>query len=327
MSSSGVGDPGRGSWYPTGGGDIWVSKVVREHPALSRIALGAYAAQTVTSETPEMKRVRRNEMTGITIFYGQTDSAALALPQGVGEMFGYRLGSAAGVRVPRVTLTTDPPEDFTRHHVKQVPGGWMLSERVPASLPVYFLSKQVATSAMSESPEYGFRKMFKEAFDKRCPLGRDAYADFPQSVPEAALRASRWDSPERLKHYAYRALLGCTYPHSSNVLVTTDGELWLIDHEKICVDTEGDDLALLLRVIADSEAAIEVCRQVARGITPEAIEQVLADIRECFWRGRKRYARYYDPINAAGYFVDRLNRWNELFSERGQAHASFQTAD
>lgn len=294
----------------------------REHPALSRIALGVYASQTAGRESYECKRARRKQRTGMILSYDKTDAAPLAIPAGVGETFGYRLAESAGVRVPRVQLQTDEPDDFTEHHVKKVPGGWMLSERIPASIPVYYLSDLVSTSAISDQPESAFRSMFKEAFDKRCPLGREAYADFPENAPEAALVASRWDSDERLRHYAYRALLGCSYAHSSNVLVTTSGQLWLIDFEKTCCDTEGDDIALLLRVVADSEAAIEVCRRVAQGITPEAIKQALSDIPAWFWRGRRRYARYDDPESAARYFVDRLTRWNELFAERTVAIAS-----
>lgn len=259
--------------------------------------------------------------------YDKTDASPLAIPRGIGEMFGYRLAESAGVRVPRVTLTADEPGDFTKHHVKRVPGGWMLSERVPDSIPVYYLGDVVSTSAISDQPEHAFRSMFKEAFDKRCPLGREAYPDFPSDPPEASLDAARWNSTERLAHYAYRALLGCTYPHSSNALVDTDGRLWLIDHEKCCLSNEGDDLALLMRGIADSPEAIDVCRQVAEGITVETIERSLNGIPDNFWRpasSRKGdLTRFDNPESAAGYFIGRLNRWNELFSEeRRLANAS-----
>lgn len=306
------------------------SPLKREHPALSRSALGFYAAQTAIQESYDCRKARRKNMSRMLVFYQQTDRARLAISEGVGEMFGYRLAEVAGVRVPRVTLTTNEPSEaeFKSNHVKSVPGGWMLSERVPASIPIYYLRGSVRTSALSEHPEAeeSFRPMFKAAFDKRCPLGREAYADFPSEPPQEALDAARWDSEQRLRHYAYRALLGCTYPHSSNVLVNTSGRLWLIDHEKCCVSTEGDDSALLLEMIADSPQALAVCRRVAREITPEAIERSLDGIPDNFWRpgsGRKRYARRDNPEGAARYFIDRLNRWNELFNEeRRMANAS-----
>jgi integrase len=49
---------------------------LREHPALSRIALGVYAAQTANPESYECKRARRKERTGMILSYDKTDAAA-----------------------------------------------------------------------------------------------------------------------------------------------------------------------------------------------------------------------------------------------------------
>lgn len=288
----------------------------REHPGLSRTMLGSYAEETGQRNYECDYRRRKNE-TQMIINLKKTDPGGLVIPEGVGEMFGYRLAEFAGVRVPRVTLTTDEPTDFKSHHVKPVPGGWMLSRRVPASLPIYYLSEQ-----MAYGKEYQFRQMFEGLFDKRCPLGREAYPDFPSEPPQAVLDAAKWNSEERLAHYAYRSLLGCTYPHNSNVLVDTSGRLHLIDHEKICLSTEGDDIALLSGMIADSPQAVAVCRRVAQDITPEVVERSLDGIPDNFWRPEawaKKIWVYDNPKDAAGYFVYRLNRWKELFSEKSEA--------
>ena len=298
----------------------------KEHPGLSRSALGVYAKQTARQESYECARARRKNVSAMLLLYEQTDVSPLAVPAGVGELFGYRLAEFAGVRVPRVTLVENEPTaaEFQNNHVKPVPGGWMLSERVLGSIPVYYLSKLIRTSAVTDQPESTFRRMFKDLFDKRCPLGREAYADFPNDPPQVALDAAKWNSEGRLPHYAYRSLLGCTYPHSSNVLVDTAGRLWLIDHEKLCLSAEGDDIQLLWQVISDSLAALAVCRRIAQGITFEAIECSLDGIPERFWRpvsGRERYASNDNQESAARYFADRLGRWNELFKERKVASA------
>ncbi|MEK6322192.1 MAG: hypothetical protein AABN33_10960 [Acidobacteriota bacterium] len=289
-----------------------------EHPALSRTMLGKYAEETASPRSYKCDYRRRKNETQLTIHFKETVSRALAIPAGVGEMFGYRLAGFAGVRVPRVTLTTDEPSemDCKTNYVKPVTGGWMLSERVPVSLPIYYLPGQTTFGV----EEWAFRKTFKNLFDKRCPLGREAYADFPSEPPQASLDVVKWDSEQRLRLYAYRSLLCCTYPHASNVLVDTSGRLHLIDHEKCCLPTEGDDIELLSGMIADSPQAITVCKQVAQGITPQAIEQSLDGIPDNFWRPETgRWALYDNPRDAAGYFGDRLNHWKGFFSEKREA--------
>src|SRR5437762_3233344 len=101
-----------GIGYQVGGVLVDLVQSPREHPALSRSALGFYAAQTAIKETYDCRKARRANMSRMLVFYQKTDRARLAIPEGVGEMFGYRLAEFAGVRVPRVILTSDEPGDI-----------------------------------------------------------------------------------------------------------------------------------------------------------------------------------------------------------------------
>jgi hypothetical protein len=154
----------------------------REHPALSRLALGTYA-ESCSSGNVEAKIARLENFMAMVPQVKQTEFAPVVIPNGVAEMFGYRLAEFAGVRVPRVSLTTEEPSaaDCLTNYVKPVLGGWMLSERVPRSMPLYYLETQVPTglTAVTSDIEDIFVRVFESLFDKRCPLGPEAYADFP----------------------------------------------------------------------------------------------------------------------------------------------------
>lgn len=293
-----------------------VRNAICEHPQIARSVLGRYAGQTAKRRSGDNTRARlRNGLDGINRL-GLSPGTPLAIPAGVAEIFGYRLGLSLGVKVPRVELKSGQPtdEDCLKYFIKQVPGGHMLSERVPRSIPVYFLGKQCATLPGAIS-EFVFRKIFVELFDKRCPLNRNAYSDFPEVAPAEALASARWDSKQRLMQYVFRAFLHCTYPHTSNAIVDVDGTLWLIDFEKTYISNE-DDITLLYQLVEVSDEVMELCQRVSL-ITPSVIEQAFANIPDRFWAGptgqRKKYGVYVTPESAAEYFTERLTKWQEVF--------------
>jgi hypothetical protein len=305
-----------------------VKKKVCEHPAIARMVLGDYARKTADEFNADSYRARIRNTMGRINKLGLSPGTPLAIPAGVAELFSYRLAESIGVKVPRVLLRWEDAtaEECATHYVKRVPGGYVLSERVPRSIPLYFLRDKAETlpGPMSEKV---FRLTFVELFDKRCPLSREAYSDFPEDPPAPAREAARWDSEQRLMHYIYRAFLHCTYPHTSNALVDIDGNLWLIDFEKTYMVPEGeDDIELLHRMVKDSSEVVGLCQRVS-GIRPLEIERAFADIPSRFWRdatsvrlsARAIYGAYNTPEAATQYFADRLSRWQEVFG-----HAKFQ---
>jgi len=160
----------------------------------------------------------------------------VAMPAGVSELFAYRLGEACGVRVPPVTLTHDQhtDDDCANTFVKAVPGGWAMSKRVPRSIPLYYLKGRCQTlpqevfdaaNKVGAAGEAVLHRSFVELLDKRFPVEREAYNDFPDSPGSRVLAAAERNSPQRILTYAFRALWYFTRPHNSNVMLDSDARL------------------------------------------------------------------------------------------------------
>lgn len=215
---------------------------------------------------------------------GKTKGTPLAIPAGVAELFACRLSSIAGIRVAPVTLTPDEPTDFSKFHAKRVPGGWMLSARIEKSIPLFFLkgASQILPPEDEGMGDAIFRGVFESLFDKRCPLSRESYLDFPVIPPEVSLKAARWDSEQRMMQHAFRSFLWCSHAHSSNALVDTKGRLYLIDHEKTYYARGTKDIAELHEVVNCSDSALRICRKIGEAITPDAIRCAFEDIDRRF---------------------------------------------
>ncbi len=306
-----------------------MAKWIEEHPEYSRNILMELA------QSRGDWGLRQRKAT-CTFIKARRDPLLEGIPRaisgGVGEVFGTRLGNMIGIPCAPVTLSRARPgeEAFITHHVKEIPGGWSMSERIKKAIPLYFLSGQVDTWPKAGGLERVYRTAFERVYNKRCPIGRDSYADFPDQAPRAALEAARWDSPQRLLQYAFRLFLYCSFPHASNALVDVEGKLYLIDFDKMCLagyDVASlEDIELLHEMLADCEPALEACRHVA-SITQAQIVEALSGIEENFWQPRKlarRTApRFSDERAATEYFLKRLTRWKKHFGEKEIDHAEY----
>jgi hypothetical protein len=279
-----------------------------EHPVITTLVLGHAAFDSIDtlSQAAESRHVFRSESDKFARgIYGPWVKR-WALPNGVADLFAHRLAHKCGLRVPEVSLSADEPRDFQNYYVRKVVGGWALSRRVPDSLPIYYLKGQTETVAPAIKVEQMFMRKFQWQLDKRCPVGRAVYADFPEKAPEAALEAARWNSTARLRGHAFRAFLGATYGHTSNCLVDTSGKLWLIDHEKIAYRKGGEDIEALFKIVCESELVMDQCRAISV-LTREDISTALADIPARFW-GKTQ------ADESIEYFCERLDSWQKVFA-------------
>ena len=113
-----------------------------EHPLLTHHILTAAAHQEKgTQDRYFSDMIRKGPLHRIHLSDWEY---VLAVPPGVSELFAYRLADRVSLRVPLVRLETDEPVE-SQDFCKRVPGGWDISERVPASIPVYFLGDACAT--------------------------------------------------------------------------------------------------------------------------------------------------------------------------------------
>ena len=249
----------------------------------------------------------------------------LALPGGVGELFAFRLAEAAGVRVAPVTLSETKPDNFN-DFVKKVHGGWCVSERVQKSIPMFFIKEQAelyptwfdfqktATTEKLCIADFGFllgNLDIRCIINKESPVSRAAYTDFPDLAPKAAIEAAKWDSDERLLTYAFRSFLYATFPHTSNCLVSTDGKLTLIDHEKVLYSL--DDISLLKASVSPIRKTHRVAKALRQmcDITETDIRAALSDIPSRFWKFSGVF--FSDEQKAANYFIKRLDKWRRCF--------------
>jgi hypothetical protein len=230
------------------------------------------------------------------------------------------LSLKCGVRTATVTLTTEEPTDFKNYYVRKVAGGWAMSRRIPEAMPLYYLKSHSADilSPMG-STEAVLNKKFLWALDKRCPVGKEAYSDFPDCPSTEVIEAAAWDSRARLLGHAFRALLYCSYGHISNCLVDTSARLWLIDHEKMVYRKDAGDIEALHAIVSESESVMGICRELCT-ITADDVTDSLAGIPDVFWRGA---ARFTDLQTSAAYFTGRLSAWREHYGkpERMVKHA------
>lgn len=248
----------------------------------------------------------------------------MSLPTAVAETFAYRLSRLAGFNhVPPTKLSATEPTAFD-NFVKERNGVWIVSQRIPKTLPLYFLSKKIATipeykthrihklvSDFTSGIDDWVRESFITALDKRCPVNREHYNDFTKDMESAqVLSAAMWNSPQRLFTYAFSSFLHSTHPHSSNVLVDADGLLWQIDFEKFVFSENATDIAELYGVVKDSEKVMRACREIS-AISEEIIESALAGIEKSYWQSEDSIIR--DQKTAIKYFFHRLRTWKHFF--------------
>ncbi len=258
-----------------------------------------------------------------------------ALPSGIAEVFAQRLAHTTGVRVPKVTLSDTEPVTFGSY-VKRVAGGWITSERVPQSLPVYFLREQCETlppeqflngiemDGDDDDARDTMRLQYLSLIDKRCPHDRAAYHDFPEIATDHALVAARWDSPARLRGHAFRAFLHATYAHSSNYLVDVAGQGWVIDFEKILYRDDCEDIRALRETVNSSPRALKECRRINQ-LSERDIVRGLAGFQKRYWQkpaSGEGGAVLSNEKAATDYFIKRLKVWRECFSTKALSNHS-----
>ena len=286
-----------------------------EHAELTKLILTGVATdglRTMSLKQQAIHLLESRKMIDGT-YYPHGPHVKLAAASGVGELFAYRLSHKCGVHVPEITLTASEPTDFQNFYVRKIPRGWALSKRIPRALPLYYLTDQCEVLPPFHRMELALVKKFERLLDKRCPIGRDAYPDFPTEAPTAALRAAQWNSEQRSLVHCFRALLYCSYGHVSNCLVDVEGKLWSIDHEKLIYTPNTDDIHMLDELIGNHPLR-NLCAQLAAGLTTEDIEQSLSDIPNRFWDTGK----FQQPRTAIEYFSRRLEVWQRTFTERGE---------
>lgn len=252
-----------------------------------------------------------------------SDLESMALPAAVAELFGYRISKQIDIRVAPVEIFKQEPTN-SKDFVKERRGIWILSRRVENSIPIFHLKNALRVPQDLQNPVSknipGLQKNLDDifrcsatlgSFDKSCPIFRLDY-DFPEEyeTDSVVLGAARWNSDERLLTYAFRALFYFSYPHSSNVLVDTEGNLTLIDHEKIIYRADTSDIKELYESVCGSERVMNACRQIS-GLSENAIMDALSDIDEKCWQHEK--AAFKEPIGASDYFIKRLHAWKRYF--------------
>lgn len=309
-----------------------------EHPLLTHHILTAAARQEEgTLEQYFRDMIRKGPLHRIHLSDWEY---VLAVPTGVGELFAYRLADHVGVRVPLVRLEADKPAE-SQDFCKRVPGGWVVSERVPGSIPVYFLGDACATLPYRASFAYELTFVrevydshvylfFEGSINKECVLNHE----FPDDPPMEALMAAQWNSPQRILGHAFRAFLYATHAHTSNCLVDTSGRLWLIDHEKIIYRENEEDIRELYELIYPSDEIMNACRLIS-ALTESDIEEALSDIPERFWdRGAEAEREPHPPAKFANstealiYFAARLRVWQECFGAKVvSSHAQSSLAE
>jgi hypothetical protein len=300
-----------------------------EHPEIIRHVLGVAAAahlKKTEEDTPEKitsinlalaGEVAQHEALKRRGISGMTPNGIFSfrsVPQGVGELFAYRLTQtpamqAAGLRVPEVRLTDEPLG--AGWFSKPVDGGWCNSRRIARTIPIFYLN--------DERPAF-MGEWEHILHHKECPVARSEYGDFPAELEdnERVRSVVHYSSPQRLLQYAFRALLYATYPHNSNALVEVSGDefrLWLIDHDKILMAPErGDDIAGLYSVVQHFGPALDACKQVSQ-ISELDLVDALSDIPAQFWAGTGKvlFGEFQSSRQALPYFVHRLRLWQELF--------------
>jgi hypothetical protein len=304
------------------------SKVPTEHPSRT-IAILAHAAESEYGWGFEQLRQfatfskgcwkRDQEQSRLPL---NKRGSRMAIAAGIAELFAYRLSKAANVRVAPVRLKdwNDEPKP-SQEFIRRVPGGWCVSERVERALPIYYLRGRCEIvhkwSLQLTEWEAAIHTGWRESFDKKCPVDRSDYSDFPDRPSNTVLAAARWNSPERLLGHAYRAFLYASHAHTSNALVDLDANVWLIDHEHILYTPDTADVAGLHTLVKCAPGVMRACRQIS-SITPDDIEKALDDIPISFWDGPtaiKHAGAVFTTRQheAADYFINRLEAWQKCF--------------
>lgn len=325
---------GLGGTFPIGYDPISaLPKAKPEHPFLSAWALRQVA---FPSDKPiNLWEGIRSMQCGFkaTQLMAQTNLGSgvrFAIPQSVAELFANHIGASCGVRVPVVKASFNEPsnEDCRKNFVKLVAGDvWILSQRVPRSIPVYYL-RDVSETLPPQAYEAGkqlaaggesvFNAAFIAALDKRCPVDRSDYKEFPKSPNQSVLEAARWNSQQRIVQHCFRSLFGWTHAHTSNSLVDTDGRLWLIDHAAMLYAETTDDIAELHSLVKSSPVVMDACKRVGE-VTQGQIEAALLSIDKQFWHRKSSVASL--PEDAVAYLGNRLVQWRKFFCDpapRGQ---------
>lgn len=262
----------------------------------------------------------------------------MALSPCAAEIFSYALSRAAGINVPEVRISQkQPPKELGENEwiIKRTFAGYISSKRIWGALPVYFLPKDVHLPPEIEEQEsaargwilknyrlngwledFGVPTSFplyqiERMINKACPLSRCFYEDFT-ATDESRLKvlaAAAWDSFPRCAIMAWRHLVWSTYPHNSNLLVTRDGTLYSIDHEKLIVADSPNDIERLATFVRHSEKLMRSCQRTTR-ITEADVITALKKVPA--WAWSPDYA-LHTVDDAADYFIDRLRTWKKTF--------------
>ena len=303
-----------------------------EHPYLTRLVLGVAAISHITQiaaakgftpdvqqlaeinqafaeETKQADELEKQGINRLRLNHG----TVRAVPQGIGEMFGFNLSQTLALRgiinVPEVRLTTEPL-DAQEWFSKDIDGGFCNSKRIAKTLPIFYLD--------DSDRRPSFIAEWEEVFHRctiTCPVAREHYSDFPAELEkdERVLSIARYTSPQRLAQYAFRAFLYATYPHGSNALIqiySDTPQLWLIDHEKLLlVPSDNSDIDMLHRMIKYYKPALAACRLISR-ISDNDVEKSLSGIPARFWQ---EGGKFDNPKDAAKYFKRRLCAWKNVF--------------
>jgi len=247
---------------------------------------------------------------------------AMAMPSAVSELFAAKLGGLAGINTAKVSISETEPS-CAIGYIKKRGDLFIESEPIPRAIPVWFLPQSVRTPLTTNPLDSSFPDMLNaiderlrvwlhSQLDKPSPMSRSQYSDFP-AVAESdpiVLRAAMWNSPARLVIHAFRAMLYCSYAHSSNVLVNERGAAYSIDHEKLVFIDGTDDIAELFDAVRHSSKVLAACRQISQ-LTRGDIERSLSGIDWRIWKHEP--AVFNSPGPAIDYFSTRLAAWKRYF--------------
>lgn len=318
-----------------------------EHPWLTVTVLGSAAVDEIPHEEFEARRSREARLLKFIMFTpdafprpGDWFDEPRAVPQGVGEVFAQRLAQRLRINVPLVELSDKEPYDF-EDFVKPIDGGWAVSKRIPAALPIHFFRAKhltltppdiICPSDYVEADGFLHRKFFYERLDKRCPRERSDYPDFPHLDSRSPLErgdcgdisaegvsnilgAIKWNSTARLFGHVFRAFLYATYAHSSNCLVDNSARLWLIDHENIAHRADVEDIKELHDLVKSSPRVMRLCRRLCQ-ISEADIHRSLQGIQKRYWVNKASgtpHAVLTGESEATDYFNARLWQWRACF--------------
>jgi hypothetical protein len=192
------------------------------------------------------------------------------------------------------------------------PSTWCLaSRRVPHAATLDFVSRTIIPSLSARAQflqtcaraYQTFEELTAQAIGKTCVPADRFFGDFrpTESEIERIKQAMKIDGLQYLRIAAARVFLGCSCPHFSNLLTTTDGRLISLDHARSYFES-GEDLRELFYFIDRRSEAFKALDDVAR-LTE-------SDIRESVFEIPSHPACSFDG-RLADYFCQRLKLWKQ----------------